>query len=143
MKTYDPNLYTLIIAGIPIPTKGYADGEFVRLERDTPNFSDKAGTDGEVVRTKMHDKRAKCTFSTMQTAEINAVLSTLANLDYETDGGSGVGPFLLKDRGGLTVHAGAECWISEIPNPTLDKEATSRSWVVRIANLKSFEGGNL
>lgn len=142
MKTYDPNLFSLVIAGIPIPAKGYADGEFINYTRDAQQFTDSVGTDGEVTRAKQHDKRATITFSTMQTAEINAILSTLANLDYETDGGAGVGPFLLKDRGGLTVLAGADCWIAKLPDGSLGKDPTARAWMIRVANLKSFEGGN-
>jgi len=141
-KTYDPTLYSLVIAGIPIPAKGYADGEFIRWERDSDSFTDVAGTDGEVTRAKQYDKRATITFTLMQSSEMNAVLSTLANLDESTDGGAGIGPFLLKDRGGLTVLAGKDCWIAKMPDGSLDKNPTARAWKVRVANLKSFEGGN-
>lgn len=141
MQHYDPMLYTVVVAGIPI-TKGHADGEFIRVKRDTPNFTDVAGTDGEVARAKTWDRRATITITLLQTAAANALLSTLAALDENTDNGGGVGPFLLKDRGGLTVYAAGECWISEMPEVTLDKGITARVWTLRCASLKSFEGGN-
>jgi hypothetical protein len=140
-KTYDPALYTIAIAAIPI-NKGYADGEFITVERETDAFTDVAGTDGDVARAKQHDKRATCTLTLMQTAEANALLSTLALLDENADNGAGVGPFLLKDRGGLTVHTAAECWVMRMPDVTLDKGVTARQWKIRIASLNSFEGGN-
>ena len=139
-NTYDPNRYVLVIAGIPVPAKGYADGEFIKLERDSQLFTDKAGTDGSVTRTKSHDKRATCTFTLMQGAEMNAVLSTLAALDENSDNGAGIGPFALENLDGTTVHEADECWIAKLPDATLDKEAGNRAWMVRIARLNSIEG---
>lgn len=140
MKTYDPNLYTLVLAGIPIPTKGYADGEFIKVERDEDAFTAVVGTDGDVVRAKNHNKMAKVSFTVMQTADINAILATLALIDENSDTGAGVGPFLMKDRGGSTVYAAPESWIEKAPEPTLDKTVTSRTWIIRIAKLNGFDG---
>lgn len=137
---YDPALYTLVIAGIPIPAKGYADGEFIRIDRDSDAFTDTVGTDGSVTRNRSHDQRATCTFTTRAKAEINAVLSVLHNADLNSDNGAGIGPFLLKDRNGLTVHAAEECWIAKMPDVGLDKTVGPRAWKIRIAALESFEG---
>ncbi len=139
--TYDPKLFSLVVAGIPLPAKGYADGEFIKLERDAQAYTDAVGTDGAVIRTRSHDQRATVTFTTMQKAAINAILSTLILADLNSENGAGIGPFLLKDRTGLTVHAGKECWIAKMPDVTLDKGATGRAWMIRIPSLESFEGG--
>jgi hypothetical protein len=138
-KTYDPKLYSLVIAGIPIPSKGYADGEFISVERASDKFTKHVGTDGSVTRAKQGDDSGTCTFSTMQGADINAVLSTLYNLDANSDNGEGVGPFLLKDRNGLTVYAAKACWIARPPDPKLDKTPTARQWKIDIEALESFE----
>jgi hypothetical protein len=140
-KLYDPKLYSLVIAGIPIPAKGYADGEFIKLERDAQAYTDYAGTSGDVTRVRQHDKRATLTFTTAQEADINAVLSTLHAADQNADNGAGIGPFLLKNREGLTLHGAKECWIAKLPDVTLDKGITARAWMIRIAELSSFEGG--
>lgn len=140
MQNYDPKQYTLVLAAIPIPTKGYADGEFIKIERSSPAYTKKIGTCGTVTRVRMHDKSATCTFTTMQHAEINAVLSTLYNSDINSENGAGIGPFLLKDRNGLTVHAGKNCWIAKLPDVQLDKDVTARAWQVDIDELESFEG---
>lgn len=141
MATYDPSLYTLVVAGIPIPPDGYADGEFIKVERDSQKFTDTSGTDGSVFRAKNLDRRATCTFSTTQGAKINAVLSTLLLADLNSDNEAGVGPFLLKDRNGLTVHESDRCWIAKDPDVSLDRNPTARPWMIRIESLNSFEGG--
>jgi hypothetical protein len=141
MQNYDPKFYTLVVAGIPIPAKGYADGEFIKIERESPAFTKKTGTCGTVTRVRQHNKSGTCTFTTMQEAEINSVLSVLHNSDLNSENGAGIGPFLLKNRNGLTVHAGKNCWISKMPDPTLDKDATGRAWLIDIDELESFEGG--
>lgn len=142
METYDPKLYTVVVAALPIDAEGYADGEFIKVERDTDGWTDVAGTGGGVARAKQHDKRATVTLTLLQTSPMNAVLSTLAVLDDESDNGAGVGPFLLKDRGGLSVYAAAACWVARMPDVTLEKNVVARQWKIRIAKLKAFEGGN-
>lgn len=141
MQNYDPKLYTLVVAAIPIPTKGYADGEFIKLERAAQAYTKKVGTDGSVTRVRVHDKSATCTFTTMQEAEINSVLSALHLSDLNSDNGAGIGPFVLKNRNGLTVHAGKNCWIAKLPDVVLDKDVTARAWMIDIDELESFEGG--
>ena len=138
--TYDPKRYVLVVAGIPIPAEGYAEDEFIKLERDSQLFTDKVGADGKVTRAKSHDKRATCTFSTMQGAAVNAVLSTLAKLDESSDNGAGIGPFALENLDGTTVHEADECWIAKLPDGSLGKEPTARAWMIRIAQLNSIEG---
>lgn len=143
LKHYDPVLYTIVVAGLPISTlKGYADGEFLTVEWDSDSFTDVAGTDGGVARAKMHDRRATVTLTLLQTAEANAALAALALLDSNTDNGGGVGPFLMKDRGGNTIYAAEHCWIARTPEPTLDKVVTTREWKIRVAELTGGEGGN-
>lgn len=142
MTTYDPKLYTAVVAALPIDAEAYADGEFIKLERDTDKFTDVAGTGGGVARARQHDDRATFTLTLLQTSKVNAILSTLYNLDANGEGEAGVGPFLLKDRGGLSLYAAASCWIARAPDVTLDKGVTARVWKIRIAKLKSFEGGN-
>ena len=83
-KIYDPDQVSLSLAGIPID--GYADGEFVRIERETDVFSDVAGSNGEVARSKTNDNRGTVTFILMQTSKTNDLLSALYNLEKNTPG---------------------------------------------------------
>lgn len=139
-KIYDADQVTVAILGIPM--KGYADGDFLTIERDTPVFSDVVGTDGEVTRSKTNDRRAKVTLRLMQTSSSNDLLSAAVNADENAPNGAGIGAFLVRDRSGRALHTASECWISEVPSRGFGREAKEREWVIRVADLKSFDGGN-
>jgi hypothetical protein len=138
---YNPKLYTIVIAGIPLPAKGYAEGDFAILERTADAYTSSVGTDGQVIRVRNHDRRATFRLRLMQEAANNAILSTLHNADLKSDNGAGVGPFLMKNRAGLTVHKSPECWVKRMPDVTLSNGAQAREWAVEVTELDSFEGG--
>jgi hypothetical protein len=139
-KTYDADQVTLVFAGILV--QGYADGDFCTIEYESDGFTDVAGTDGEVARSKTNDRRATITIELLQTSSSNALFSQLANLDLNAPNGAGVGSLLINDRQGLSLYTAAECWIQKPADATFGREVTSRSWVLRCANLISFTGGN-
>jgi hypothetical protein len=140
-KVYDADEVTVSIAGLPIDS-GYDDGEFCRIEQEADDFTDKAGTDGEVTRSKTNDRRATCSIILMQSSDGNALLSGLNNIDRLAGNGAGVGPFLVRDRQGTALYAAAESWISKPPDVSFDREPTAREWTIRVANLERFDGGN-
>ncbi len=138
---YVRNPRTLGLVGNLKACLDQAQGEFIKLERDSQKYTDEVGTDGQVLRIKMFDDRATVTFTTMQEAAINSVLSTLYQADVNSDNGAGVGAFLLKNRAGLTIHEAQECWVAKLPDVTLSNGVTNRPWMIRIAQLRTFEGG--
>lgn len=140
MHEYDPTQITVSLAGIV--AEGYADGEFVRVERDSDAFNDVVGTDGRVSRARSSDKRATITIILMQTSPTNDLLSALAQLDEDAPGGAGVGAFVLRDRLGRTVLRSDEAWIAKRPNHSMDRTPTSREWKIRCAELVGVDGGN-
>ena len=138
-QVYDATEVDISFAGIPI-TGGFADGEFVRIERETEAFGVVVGTDGEVTRNSNNDDRATVTVILMQSSESNAVLRGLVNADKNTPGGSGIGALLInssRNDGGL-LHEGAESWIMTPPDHSYDREATSREWQFRVAKLRDL-----
>ena len=139
-KFYDADLVTVAIAGIPV--SGYADGEFLSITQETDAFSDVVGTDGEVTRSKTKDTRATVSLKLMQTSDSNDLLSALYNTDMSAPNGAGVGAFLVRDRSGRSLYTGDACWIQKAPDVSFDREATSREWTIRVANLLRFDGGN-
>jgi hypothetical protein len=141
LKIYDADQVTVILASIPIDS-GYADGEFLSIEQDTDDFTDVVGTDGEVTRSKTNDRRATITLTLMQSSGGNAVLSALNNLDVNTPGGAGVGTLLVRDKQGTSLYAASKCWIAKPPTATFGREAGSREWKIRCADLKRLDGGN-
>lgn len=137
---YDADEVSLSLNGIPL--SGYADGAFCRIAMESDAFSDIAGTDGEVARSKSNDKRATITIMLLQTSKSNDVLSALAILDQNAPGGAGVGVFLLRDRQGTTLHLAPSAWISKLPDSEFGREAGTREWTLRCAEMQSFVGSN-
>lgn len=138
-RVYSSSNVKINIAGIPV-VSGFADGEFVRIERDTEAFTDVVGTDGEVTRNATKDNRATVTLFLMQSSEANQVLSQLHNSDKNAEGGAGVGRFLVEDLNGGNRHESAQCWIQNDPAISYDREATSREWTIRVSNLVNTFG---
>ncbi|PIQ24276.1 hypothetical protein COW64_19870 [bacterium (Candidatus Blackallbacteria) CG18_big_fil_WC_8_21_14_2_50_49_26] len=137
---YSSKQILISIAGIPI-TGGFADGDFLRVERDTPAFGDVVGTDGEVTRNESRDDRANATLILMQSADANKVLSAMHRSDKNTPGGAGVGRFLVKDlNSDGTIHQSPFCWIMDDPKVTYGREAKALEWSIRIATLKNEFG---
>jgi hypothetical protein len=141
LKIYDLGEVSVVLCGIPVDS-GFGDGECVKIEWDEDDFTTKKGADGEVTRSKTYNGLAKVTLTLMQTASANALFSTLSLLDRTAKNGAGVGPFLLRDRGGATLYAGTKCWIAARPSPTLAREANTREWVFAVADLEGAEMGN-
>jgi hypothetical protein len=141
VKIYDANEVTINFAGIPIDS-GYDDGEFCRIEQENDDFTDKAGTDGEVARSKTNDRRTTITIILMQTSSGNAKLSAISNIDREAGNGAGVAPILVRDRQGLSVFSDDSAWISKPPDVVYDREPTARAWTLRAGNPDRFDGGN-
>lgn len=141
LKIYDANEVTVIVAGIPIDS-GFGDGEFLRIEQDSDDFTDVVGTDGEVTRSKTNDRRATVTLILMQSSSGNAVLSALNLLDKKAGGGAGVGPFLVRDKQGTSLYSASKSWIAKPPDVSFGREAGPREWKIRLADLERLDGGN-
>lgn len=140
MREYDPTQVTVSFAGIV--AEGYADGEFVRIERDSDDFGDVVGTDGTVSRARTSDKRATVTIILMQTSPTNALFSALAQADEDTPGGAGVAPLVIRDRLGTSIHRGAKAWIAKRPDVAYARIPGAREWKIRVAKLTGVDGGN-
>lgn len=139
-KIYDANEVSLVLMGLIIDS-GFGDGEFIRIEQETDDFTDVAGTDGEVTRSKTNDKRATITVTLMQTSEGNSKLTAINNLDRKASNGAGVGPFLIKDKSGLALYMGT-AWVAGPPTVVFDREATAREWKLRAILSERFDGGS-
>lgn len=140
-KVYDADEVSASLGGIPL-NKGTADGEFLRISMETDAFTDVVGTDGEVTRSKSNDRRATVEVILMQTSDTNDLLSALHVADLNAPGGVGIGSFLVRDRQGRAVFQADKAWISKEPDVVYDRGATARSWMLRVAHLRSFHGGN-
>lgn len=140
MKVFDADQVSLVVARNLIDS-GWADGEFIRIEQETDDFSDVVGTDGEVTRSKTNDRRATITVILQQTSSGNAMLSAMSNTDRNQPNGAGVGELLIRDRQGNTVYSAEHCWVKKPPNVSFDRTATAREWTLRVDKLERFDGG--
>jgi len=143
-KVYDPDQVSISLGTILIDPGAFADGEFLRIEKASDDFLSVVGSGGEVTRSRSNDRRADITFVLMQSASVNAELSILSNLDRASPQGAGVVPLLIRDRSSnTTLFIAEKAWIKKTPDVSFDREATSREWVIEVADLKEFHGGNL
>ncbi len=140
MKTYDPKQYDIVFAGISL-NEGLADGTFLTVAPDTPAFSKKVGVDGEVTRSRSHDRSATVTFTCMQTSDVNDRLSAVLNADRDAANGSGVGTFFVQDRAGTTVGE-SPGYIADGPDLVLGGEAETREWTLELSDWNPEHGGN-
>ena len=140
LRTYDASEVQIVVAGVAI--EGFADGDFITIEDDEDAYSMQVGTDGEAARSKTNNRGATITISTLQTSAANTALSALHNLDRNSSGGLGIGPFLCDDQSGNSLYAAEKCWIQKRPSAVFGREAQGREWIVRTNNLQSNDAGN-
>ncbi len=141
-KVYNPDEMTIAVGPVLIEN-GFADGEFIRVEQESDDTEDVAGTDGEVAVSRTNDRRATITIILMQTAAANAGLSTLSNLARSAPGMTGaIVPLLIRDRNGATLYTGQNAWVRRAPDASFDRTATGREWQIRVADLIRVDGGN-
>ena len=137
---YDSDQYVITLGGIVFA--GYADGSFLKIEMESDDYDDVAGTDGTVVRSKNLDGRATVTCSLLQSSFTNNALSAMRLVGLAAPNGANIVPFVMKDLNGTTVCAAAHAWLKRLPDQEFDRAAKSRDWVIRCADMKGFIGGN-
>jgi hypothetical protein len=144
MKIYNAKEVTITVAGIPIhKSGGYADGEFVRIEKEADDVLDAVGTDGEVTASLSNDDRHTITIILMQSSASNDVLSSLRARMIATRLRQGVGAIQIGDGSGRALYRGAKCWIRKPPNAAFAKEPGTREWTLRVEGLTRVDGGNI
>ena len=140
LRTYDASEVVIIVSGVTI--EGFADGDFVVVDDDEDAYTMQVGTDGEAARSKTNNRGATMTINTLQTSAANTQLSVLHNLDRNSSGGAGIGPFLCKDNSGNALYNAENSWIQKRPTATFGREAQAREWVARTNNMQSVDAGN-
>ena len=138
VKTYDPKNVSISLNGIPL--NGFADGTFLTVEREEDAFNKTVGSDGIVSRAKSNNRSGMATLTLSQTSPSNDVLSSIALAD-ELDN-AGVGSFVVKDQLGTTKVFAGTAWVRKIASPSFGKEIENREWVIDLAQVDIFTGGN-
>ncbi len=141
VKIYDANQVTVTFAALLIDS-GYADGDFVKIEQDSDDFTDVVGTDGEVTRSKTNDRRITVTLSLMQTSSGNSALTAINQLDRSKPNGAGIAPLMIRDKSGTALYVASKAWISKPPDVSFGKEAGPREWKLRAVLDERVDGGS-
>lgn len=135
VQTYDASENSLSISAISIDS-GFADGEFVSIEPQTEDFTDKIGTDGSVARSKSNDQRATIKVKLLQTSDGNTRLTALRTLALNGPNGADVGAFALRDRTtGVLLAYAAQAWVMKPPTLSRGREVVEYEWTLRAAKM--------
>lgn len=137
---YDFDQYVITYNGIIID--GFADGTALTIAPEADAYEDLVGVDGRVSRSKTLDNRWTATINLLQTSTANELLSALLMADLNAPNGAGVGAFIVKDVQGSTLFVGAEAWIKRPPDITLERNASTRTWIIRIAQGLVYIAGS-
>lgn len=136
--TYDPKEVRIILGDNPI--NGFADGTFVEVEFDEPQWNKVTGADSFVSRSKTNNYSGSVTITLLSTSPGNDVLNSLWQKDRRNN--DGVVSLLVKDASGRTRWSSQHAWVRQMPNQPFSKETESREWVIDCAALIGHVGGN-
>lgn len=139
VRTYDPKKVKVIVGGVPM--SGFADGTFMTVARENDSFTKVSGADGIVSRAKSNDKSGSATLTLAQTSPSNDVLTGFSQADELSN--NGVVPVLVQDFSGRSTYVSAFGWVRKPPDGEFGKEITNREWIIDLADLDVFTGGNL
>lgn len=139
IKTYAPDKVTVVFDGAILT--GYAEDSFIKIEMSTEAFTMHVGGDGEVSRTRNVDRTGKVTVKLKQTSDSNDILSAFYTADITSL--QGYLPVIVKDNAGRTLAAGSSAWIQKLPDTEFGKEIGEREWIIDVADLNYFVGGNV
>lgn len=138
-KGYTAKQVVIEVAGVRV--EGYADGEFLTIEKNSDDVVQAVGSDGEVAVGYTADDTAKITIKLLQTSASNDDLSAMRTRAKRL-GQPGLGPLFIRDMGGRAVYQAPQCWILKPPDPSFDKTPKEREWVLGAVLEDRLDGGN-
>ena len=133
MKSYASDKVSVIFNGTPIT--GLMDGTAVTVGRNVDSAAMHIGFGGEGTVVWSSDKSGIITLRLKQTSLSNAVLSAAEATRL-------VGPVIIKDTNGNSLHSGAKAVVSAMPYSEYAQELSVREWTIMVEALIHFEGGN-
>lgn len=139
IANYSPSDVTITVAGLYSVT-GFAEGTFVRIQKDTKQVTTIRAMDGSVSRIKSPDTGWKIEITLAQSSSANDIFSTLWNVDKVS--GFGKFPLFIKDGSGSTMFMAATAWIEEIPDIIFSNQLETRTWKFAATDVLVNIGGN-
>lgn len=136
---YSPENTDIYIAGA-WKIRGYVEGTFINISKNTQRFVVKESSDGVVSRSHSNSRTYTVEITLHSGSSSNNVLTRLSELDNTTK--MGKFPLFIKDRLGSTLLFSPTSWIEKPADVSLGVEVTDRVWVFRCANTSLHIGGN-
>lgn len=124
----------------PIEFGGYGEEGGIEIEQDEDNILYTPNADGGGTRAINKQQSATVRITLAQSSETNSLLSVAATTDRLS--GTGVYPFLLRDKNGTSLHASTSLWIQKEPMAGYNKNIGTREWTFRTDEMVSFYGQN-
>lgn len=137
--TYCPDQVTISLAGL-LDVKGYADGTFVEIEKDTAPYTYQSSMDGETARTFRKNNTYTVRVTLAQSSETNNILTALHSVDIATQ--LGKVPLLIRDRSGTTNFFSPSAWIENYPVVSFSNDMEVRVWTFKCSDGVLIVGGN-
>ena len=134
---YDPKAYSLIVGGNIIT--GFADDDFIEIERDEDAFTKKTGVDGITTRAKNNNRSGHVIIRIMQSSSSNDALTALALADEASMGGAVA--VLCKDGSGRSAFSSVSGWVKKFPKTAWKKDVNFWEWTIDCVALNIFVGG--
>lgn len=138
-KQYNPNEMIFTFAGLSI--KGFANENFISIERTTEAASSSVGAGGEVTVEVINDDRKQVTLTLQRTSKDNALLTALFRAQRLANQVL-FSPLTVKDGLGNDLHTAPEAWIMDEPDADYGAESGTREWVFEAAKMVSIHGGS-
>lgn len=134
--TYDPKSVIVTTNGRPIT--GFADGTFIKGERNSDTYTNHVGVDGQVTRVKNNDQTGTISITLKHNSPSNRLLESYAKSGKIFD-------INVTDRNfsGDVGMGGSEGWVSKPATFERGKEVSDREWAIHVADYDQiFESRN-
>lgn len=141
LHTYDPLQIVVVFAGNHL--QGYADSSFVKVERSEDTWSDQVGADGQVTRVRSRNKTGNVTLTLVAASATNQILAGIIAAAENSTAPIDVGTLSIRDLNGLDLHTAEKAWLKRPANAEYAKDAGTREWMFRCAELITNSGGSV
>jgi len=140
LATFAPDDIVFVINDYRITD--FADGTFIDINKNSPNFRQVRGIRGKHTRVHTRDRSGVISIRIMQTSNQNDILSELANQDDLNQ--TGLLLVTLRDVGGQTALQFGNAYIESTPNISYQGgQTTAREWRINFEFITTYNvGGN-
>jgi hypothetical protein len=137
--TYDPGKLIFTFGGVYL--SGFTDGDFLTVTQKSPAYTDEAGGDSEVIRTRSRDKRAEVKLRLWQTSRSNDDLTLFFANDQASPSGI-ILPLFIHCLSTGTKHIAPQAWIRMLPEAQYGVKGKEREWCFDCAQMNTVLKGN-